>query len=38
VTKVVKIILVFFNKSGQKNDFLTKNIKKPSKRGLFCVF
>ncbi len=38
VTKVVKIILVFFNKTRQKNDFLSKNTKKPSKRGLFCVF
>jgi len=30
--------LVFFNKTRQKNDFLIKNTKKPSKRGLFCVF
>jgi len=38
VTKVVKIILVFFNKTGEINDFLTKSIKKPSKRGFFYAF
>jgi len=35
VTKVVKIILVFFNKMAKNNHFLLKNRKKPSKRGFF---
>jgi hypothetical protein len=38
MTKLVKIILVFFNKTPKKGDFLAKNTKKPSKRGLFLCF
>jgi len=38
VTKVVKIILVFFNKMAKNNHFLLKNRKKTLKKRVFLMF